>query len=182
MFRKRLVMMVLMSACQLRLKMGSSAYLVILPGRPSFGKNGFKLWRFRRCTPMGQRTLVPDAGEVELHELKTDGQNRLVMVLRSVGEDSRCPACGQPSRRVHSRYKRQLNDLPWEGIPVRIELRVRRFSVLKTIALSMFSPSGCRTRLRGTAGELAGYLLPWIESRWRWADLWDPAWRNNWAF
>ena len=76
---------------------------------------------------MGERTLVPDAGEVVLHELKTDGQNRLVMVLRSVGEDSRCPACGQPSRRVHSRYKRQLNDLPWEGIPVRIELRVRRF-------------------------------------------------------
>ena len=76
---------------------------------------------------MGQRTLVPDAGEVVLHELKTDGQNRLVMVLRSAGEDSRCPACGQPSRQVHSRYKRQLNDLPWEGIPVRIELRVRRF-------------------------------------------------------
>jgi hypothetical protein len=33
--------------------------------------------------PMGQRTLVPDAGEVLLHELKADGQKRLVMVLRS---------------------------------------------------------------------------------------------------
>jgi transposase len=77
--------------------------------------------------PMGQRTLVPDAGEVVLHELKTDGQNRLVMVLRSAGEEGRCPECGRPSRRVHSRYKRRLSDLPWEGIPVGIELRVRRF-------------------------------------------------------
>jgi transposase len=77
--------------------------------------------------PMGQRTLVPDAGEVVLHELKTDGQNRLVMVLRSAGKEGRCPECGRPSRRVHSRYSRQLSDLPWEGIPVRIQLRVRRF-------------------------------------------------------
>lgn len=76
---------------------------------------------------MGQRTLVPDAGEVLLHELKADGQNRLVMVLRSASEGSRCPGCGRRSRRVHSRYKRELSDLPWEGIAVRIELRVRRF-------------------------------------------------------
>jgi transposase len=76
---------------------------------------------------MGQRTLVPDAGEVVLHELKTDGRNRLLMVLRSAGKEGCCPECGRPSWRVHSRYSRQLSDLPWEGIPVRIELRVRRF-------------------------------------------------------
>jgi hypothetical protein len=35
--------------------------------------------------------LVPDAGEVVLHELKTDGQNRLVMVLRSAGKEGCCP-------------------------------------------------------------------------------------------
>jgi transposase len=76
---------------------------------------------------MGQRTLVPDAGEVELGELKVEGFGRLVMVLRSAGEESRCPSCGRLSRRLHSRYCRRLSDLPWEGIPVRIELRVRRF-------------------------------------------------------
>jgi len=76
---------------------------------------------------MGQRTLVPDAGEVALGELKIDGNSRLVMVLRPSGKESRCPSCGQPSRRLHSRYSRRLSDLPWEGIPVRIELRVRRF-------------------------------------------------------
>src|SRR5947199_5022252 len=76
---------------------------------------------------MGQRTLVPDAEEVMLDELKVEGHNRLVMVLRSAGVDSRCPLCGGSSRRTHSRYSRRLSDLPWEGIPVRIELRVRRF-------------------------------------------------------
>ncbi len=49
------------------------------------------------------------------------------MVLRPSGKESLCPSCGQPSRRLHSRYCRRLSDLPWEGIPVRIELRVRRF-------------------------------------------------------
>lgn len=38
-----------------------------------------------------------------------------------------CPVCLQESMRTHSHYKRRLKDLPWEGIPVRIELRVRRF-------------------------------------------------------
>lgn len=76
---------------------------------------------------MGQWTLVPDAGEVALGELKIDGKSRLVMVLRPSGKESLCPSCGQPSRRLHSRYCRRLSDLPWEGIPVRIELRVRRF-------------------------------------------------------
>lgn len=76
---------------------------------------------------MGQRTLVPDDGEVVLNELKVEGHSRLTMVLRSAGTESLCPSCGQPSRRVHSRYSRRLSDLPWEGIPMRIELRVHRF-------------------------------------------------------
>ena len=76
---------------------------------------------------MGRRTLVPDAGEVVLDELKVEGHNRLVMVVRSAGAESCCPLCGGSSQRVHSRYSRRLSDLPWEGIPVRIELRVGRF-------------------------------------------------------
>jgi len=76
---------------------------------------------------MGQGTLVPDAGEVVLDQLMAEGRSQLVMVLRPAGEGSVCPECQQASRRIHSRYRRRLNDLPWEGIPVRIELRVRRF-------------------------------------------------------
>ena len=35
--------------------------------------------------------------------------------------------CGQPSQRVHSHYTRRAADLPWQGLAVRLELRVRRF-------------------------------------------------------
>jgi transposase len=76
---------------------------------------------------MGERTLVPDAGEVVLDQLMVEGRNRFVMILRAAGEESVCPECRRASRRIHSRYSRHLKDLPWEGIPVRIELRVRRF-------------------------------------------------------
>ena len=38
-----------------------------------------------------------------------------------------CPTCGEPSQRVHSRYLRQLHDLPWQGRPVTIKVQARRF-------------------------------------------------------
>ena len=38
-----------------------------------------------------------------------------------------CPTCGRRSRRVHSRYTRQITDEPLGGRPVVIHLRVRRF-------------------------------------------------------
>ena len=39
----------------------------------------------------------------------------------------RCPACEGAQVSYHSQYQRQLRDLPWQGQPVRIHLRVRRF-------------------------------------------------------
>ena len=47
--------------------------------------------------------------------------------LRACQAVSFCPACGNRSSRVHSRYWRTLADLPWEGIPVQILLRARKF-------------------------------------------------------
>jgi transposase len=38
-----------------------------------------------------------------------------------------CPACGSCSVRIHSRYRRMLRDLPWQGRPVTIHLAARRF-------------------------------------------------------
>src|SRR5664279_3063780 len=40
---------------------------------------------------------------------------------------SRCRRCGRVSTRVHSRYRRQLADLPVAGRPVEVWLAVRRF-------------------------------------------------------
>lgn len=38
-----------------------------------------------------------------------------------------CPVCGQMSRRVHSRYRRRIADVPCAGIPVQWTLKARRF-------------------------------------------------------
>jgi transposase len=62
-----------------------------------------------------------------LNLLQVQGRDRILMVLRPAGTANSCPVCQRRSDRIHSWYRRRLNDLPWEGIPVRIELQVRRF-------------------------------------------------------
>lgn len=47
--------------------------------------------------------------------------------VRSTGATSRCPACGVASRRVHSRYRRRIVDLPIAGRSVELVATVRRF-------------------------------------------------------
>jgi transposase len=42
-----------------------------------------------------------------------------------------CPTCATPSWRVHSRYDRVLRDLPWQGRPVLLRVRARRFRCLE---------------------------------------------------
>lgn len=48
-----------------------------------------------------------------------------------VAETSRtfgiCPVCCLPSKGLHSNYLRQLSDLPWHGVAIRIYLNTRRF-------------------------------------------------------
>jgi transposase len=87
---------------------------------------------------MARRTLVPNPGEVVLEHLKLDGSDQLVMVLRAAGKSQICPACQRRTAKIHSRYRRQLSDLPWQGIPVRIELQIRRFFCVS---------EGCRQRI-----------------------------------
>ena len=87
---------------------------------------------------MARRTLVPDAGEVVLEHLKLDGPDLLVMVLRAAAQSQTCPVCRRGSTKIHSRYLRHRSDLPWQGIPVRTELRARRF---------FCDTDGCRQRI-----------------------------------
>jgi hypothetical protein len=111
-------------------RVGSSALLVNqarhFPGRVSCGKRKAAL-AISRQRAMEQTTLVPDAGEVVLECVKAARHGPLLMTLRAFREQSICPRCHRPSTRVHSHYWRQLSDLPWEGMPVRILLHVRRF-------------------------------------------------------
>jgi transposase len=68
--------------------------------------------------------LVPPSLHVEALLIGEDG-----VTIRAVSEatDVRCPVCGEPAERVHSRYRRTLGDLPWARFAVRFHLQVRRF-------------------------------------------------------
>ena len=56
----------------------------------------------------------------------TDRGAGVVLHAHLRDDEAACPRCGQPSRRVHSRYRRQLVDAPIAGRPVQLRLRVRR--------------------------------------------------------
>jgi len=51
----------------------------------------------------------------------------LVVTAHAHALAAACPLCGQESRRIHSRYLRQLADLPCAGRKVRLHIVARRF-------------------------------------------------------
>jgi transposase len=53
--------------------------------------------------------------------------DRTTIVVAPKAPSAACPACGNPSTRVHSRYRRVLADLPWQGHAVALRIRARRF-------------------------------------------------------
>ena len=55
-------------------------------------------------------------------------QTETGIIVRVRGRTTpRCPACSSCQVSYHSQYLRQLRDLPWQGQPVRLHLRLRRF-------------------------------------------------------
>ena len=70
--------------------------------------------------------MLPNSTEVKLVCLR-QLVGMVQVELRTCQSDPVCPCCGKVSRRVHSKYSRQLLDLPWQGLPVSILLRTRRF-------------------------------------------------------
>jgi transposase len=74
----------------------------------------------------GTRTILPDTETLELLHVCASGEG-ITLAARTTSAEVRCPCCGAFCRRVHSRYVRTLADLPWQGIPVRVRLHVRRF-------------------------------------------------------
>jgi transposase len=72
------------------------------------------------------RTILPDADTLHLEALLTEGE-AVTVVASTARESACCPDCGRASWRVHSRRRRVIADLPWQGLAVRLELRFRRF-------------------------------------------------------
>ncbi len=70
--------------------------------------------------------LLPPSLGVRVHQL-TVASDELTLVVVSSQSEGRCPLCGQPSARVHSRYTRSFQDLPWGTLQVRLRVQVHRF-------------------------------------------------------
>lgn len=68
--------------------------------------------------------LLPPPLHVETLTIET---HHLTLGALVTTPTASCPTCAQPARRLHSRYRRTLADLPWAALPVRLSLQVRRF-------------------------------------------------------
>ncbi|WP_419826435.1 ISL3 family transposase [Sphingomonas sp.] len=69
-------------------------------------------------------SLVPDGFAVR--DVHADGA-AVMITVRSTQRGATCPVCGVEARRVHSRYVRNLADLPISGRAVRLQVDARRF-------------------------------------------------------
>src|SRR5215207_4952091 len=69
-------------------------------------------------------SLVPRGFVVESAYYEGD---KAIVVVRASGSVGLCPSCGAVSRRVHSRYRRRVTDLPLSGRTVQLIVIARRF-------------------------------------------------------
>ena len=72
------------------------------------------------------RTILPAPKLLTLISVRANA-NVITLSAKTSASTAPCPACGERSGRVHSQYTRTLADLPWQGVPVTVRLRVRRF-------------------------------------------------------
>lgn len=71
-------------------------------------------------------TILPDTERLHLLYLQAT-DDRITAVVETTAASAPCPQCGHFSGHVHSRYSRSVADLPWQDVPFRLQLSVRRF-------------------------------------------------------
>ena len=69
-------------------------------------------------------SLVPSGLVIES---VSDSSDSIILAVRSEAGTTKCPLCGARSRRIHSRYARQVADLPCAGRQIRLRVITRRF-------------------------------------------------------
>ena len=90
--------------------------------------------------------------------------DRLTIVTAPRSASAACPGCGTPSSRVHSHYERVLDDLPWQGRPVSLRIKVRRFRCARpdcsrlTFAERLEGTALVTARRTGRLGDLQHHL------------------------
>ncbi len=76
---------------------------------------------------MNANTLLADPTAIEIEKfVSTD--DSIAIVVRTIQSAPICPRCSEPSSSLKTHYRRQLADLPWHGVAVRLELHARNFS------------------------------------------------------
>ena len=126
---------------------------------------------------MERSPFLPLSEELHIERVITSAHELLVQIISS-SPKACCPLCGAQAWRIHSRYTRQVADLPCVGRHVTLLLTVRKFfcpnpACPRKIFAEQFLdlvPSYARltTRLRealialglATCGEVASRLAP----------------------
>jgi len=70
--------------------------------------------------------LLHEGIEFEIIDVRKTEED-ITLVGQSTVKEQACPYCGVISRRIHTYYHRHPQDLPGQGIQVRLELQVKRF-------------------------------------------------------
>src|SRR5690242_8254503 len=116
---------------------------------------------------MTKPTLLPDPTCLHL-QLLDASTTTIILVMTTTSEEADCPLCHRRSSRVHSRYVRQIADLPWMGCAVRLQLHVRRFfctspecvrQIFTERLPSVVAPSARRTTRLTEVLTLIGFAL-----------------------
>src|SRR6185437_15596064 len=71
-------------------------------------------------------TLPADL-RMTVRAIEGQAESGVTITLASERVAVACPVCRVSTSRVHSRYRRTLADLPWQGLAVRLSLETRRF-------------------------------------------------------
>src|SRR5438445_10321893 len=98
--------------------------------------------------------ILPELIDENLQISQVTVANAITICLRTTSPTAACPCCGTISKRVPSRYRRTLHDLPMSGRLVHLIIEVRRFFCKKsTCAQKIFAeqlPALCRPHAQRT--------------------------------
>lgn len=75
---------------------------------------------------MDVSTLLADPSAISL-EAFVSVQNLIMVRVRAVQKAVCCPLCNEYSSSLHSNYIRQVADLLWHGVAIRLEMHTRKF-------------------------------------------------------
>lgn len=70
--------------------------------------------------------LLPDLPGFSIKQI-TIAHGVITVLVHSQTTNAHCPECAHLSSRIHSRYQRNLADLPWSGHTVRLVVQMHRF-------------------------------------------------------